>query len=752
MIQGNYLGTNAAGNAVYPLANQSAYGIVVFGSDANVIGTDGDGVNDAYEGNVISGHNTAGILLENGQPGQVAENNVIAGNRIGTSADGNTTLSNGRMGVFLIQGTGTRIGTNSDGVSDALERNIISGNTESGVYISDNGNVVAGNYIGTNAAGSAALPNGYGVTIQHANNNRVGGTNPSDANLIADNTYDGVLVETGGTGNAILANSIVANGRLGINLNGANDLPNGITPNDALDADAGSNNLQNYPQIVTAFPALGQTYVAGSVQGTANTALRIEVFASAAADPSGNGEGQMFLGYTNVQTNAAGRATFVTSFNTIAPIGWYVSATATDSQGNTSEFGPGTTVTIGGSNSNAAILQVPSTGAPVLVTSPVGTTISASLSATSTVAPPAGVQFPFGFLSFTVSGLAAGAAADVTIYGLDASQISDYFKNGATPANHTAHWYDFLYAHATDADSATLTGMEIITGNIVLHLTDGQRGDDDLAANGTIVDVGGPVTNVAPQVVNDSVNTNKNTPLAINVLGNDSDPDGTINASSVAIVGAASHGTTLINPTTGVVTYTPAANYTGNDSFTYTVKDNLGTVSTVATVSIFVNAPPVAAKDTVVVAKNTPLAINVLGNDSDNDGSLNATSVEIVSSASHGTLKVDPFTGAITYTPANNYKGTDSFTYKVKDNLGALSNVAKVSITVEMPPTAGNDSATTYKNLPVTINVLANDRDPDGKLNPASVDIVGVPSHGTASVNVDHRRDNVHAGGELHRA
>src|SRR5262249_31872855 len=77
VIQGNYLGTNLAGDAVFPAGQQASYGVVVSGGDGNVIGTDGDGVNDDAEGNVISGMNTAGILLQHG-----AANTVIAGNRI----------------------------------------------------------------------------------------------------------------------------------------------------------------------------------------------------------------------------------------------------------------------------------------------------------------------------------------------------------------------------------------------------------------------------------------------------------------------------------------------------------------------------------------------------------------------------------------------------------------------------------------------------------------------------------------------
>ena len=146
---------------------------------------------------------------------------------------------------------------------------------------------------------------------------------------------------------------------------------------------------------------------------------------------------------------------------------------------------------------------------------------------------------------------------------------------------------------------------------------------------------------------------------------------------------AASHGTTQhqSNALARLRTLQPRT-IRAPDSFTYKVKDNLGAFSNVATVSITVDTPPTAVNDSATTYKNSPVVINVLGNDSDSDGTLNATTVTIVAAASHGTISVNPTTGAITYTPASNYTGPDSFTYKVKDNLGIDSNVATVSITV----------------------------------------------------------------------
>src|SRR5205814_1689716 len=123
--------------------------------------------------------------------------------------------------------------------------------------------------------------------------------------------------------------------------------------------------------------------------------------------------------------------------------------------------------------------------------------------------------------------------------------------------------------------------------------------------------------------------------------------------------------------------------------------------------AITVNAPPVASNDAAGANQNTAKVIDVLANDSDSDGTVDATTVTIISAASHGTTSVNPATGAVTYTPASNYTGPDSFTYQVKDNLGADSNVATVSITVNALSVAAGITGTEY--LDVTGNGLTAD-------------------------------------------
>ncbi len=229
----------------------------------------------------------------------------------------------------------------------------------------------------------------------------------------------------------------------------------------------------------------------------------------------------------------------------------------------------------------------------------------------------------------------------------------------------------------------------------------------------SVQDNGGASTNVAtvkvsvtaantpPVAVNDSASTPSGTPVVIYVLANDSDPDGdTLDRTKLAITSAPAHGGVVINKTTGGITYTPAAGYSGPDSFTYTVKDIRGATSNLATVTINVtaaNLAPVAANDSATTIirltrssgwlrrlslRPMPVTINVLANDSDVGGALNPATVTLITPPSSGTATVNATTGAITYMPGANSIGTVSFSYTVKDNAGAVSNPATVTIAV----------------------------------------------------------------------
>jgi Bacterial Ig domain/FG-GAP-like repeat/FG-GAP repeat/Ribbon-helix-helix protein, copG family len=148
-----------------------------------------------------------------------------------------------------------------------------------------------------------------------------------------------------------------------------------------------------------------------------------------------------------------------------------------------------------------------------------------------------------------------------------------------------------------------------------------------------------------------------------------------------------------------------------------------------------VDQDPVAQNDTVVVAINKSIQVNVLANDTASSGqTLNVNSVTITTAPAHGTATVDSANGSITYQPSSGYSGTDSFQYTVRDNLGAQSNNASVSVRIQPPPVAANDTATLQANHSVTISILANDTSAGGTLNPASIKIVVSPTHGTAVV------------------
>jgi hypothetical protein len=144
---------------------------------------------------------------------------------------------------------------------------------------------------------------------------------------------------------------------------------------------------------------------------------------------------------------------------------------------------------------------------------------------------------------------------------------------------------------------------------------------------------------------------------------------------------------------------------------------------------------PVAQNDSAVCAINGSVQINVATNDVAGSGqSLNLSSVTITTAPQHGSATVAATTGVVTYQPANGYSGADSFQYTVRDGLGATSNIASVSVSVQPAPVATNDTATIQANQSATLSVLANDTSAGGTLNPASINVVIPPAHGTAVV------------------
>jgi hypothetical protein len=190
-IKGNFIGTNLTGTASLPNNN----GIAFIGhADENIIGGSLPG-----EGNVISGNSSTGIWLVN----IVAQNsnNLVQGNFIGTNPEGTQALSNGGSGLFA-QGTGNIIGGNALGA-----RNIISGNTGVGISIAGSNQVVKGNLIGNNILGTQALPNGGGGISIEETGHIIGGSEPGARNIISGNTSREVYIANG-SGNLVKGNYI----------------------------------------------------------------------------------------------------------------------------------------------------------------------------------------------------------------------------------------------------------------------------------------------------------------------------------------------------------------------------------------------------------------------------------------------------------------------------------------------------------------------------------------------------------------
>jgi hypothetical protein len=170
---------------------------------------------------------------------------------------------------------------------------------------------------------------------EDALNTRIGGTVTGEGNLIAFNGMEGIGQVTdpaASTGTTILQNSIHSNGGLGIDLG-----DDGVTPNDAGDADTGPNNLQNFPSLFAATSDGVNLMVQGTLNTEANAFVHLEFFANSVCDDSGNGEGEIFLGATDLMTDGAGNLAFSSVFP--APAETFVATTATnEATGDTSEF------------------------------------------------------------------------------------------------------------------------------------------------------------------------------------------------------------------------------------------------------------------------------------------------------------------------------------------------------------------------------------------------------------------------------
>ncbi|MEQ6247885.1 cadherin-like domain-containing protein [Sulfitobacter sp. HNIBRBA3233] len=262
-----------------------------------------------------------------------------------------------------------------------------------------------------------------------------------------------------------------------------------------------------------------------------------------------------------------------------------------------------------------------------------------------------------------------------------------------------------------DDGTVTFTPNPDFTGEAVINYTisDGNGGSDDAVVTVTVTVTDG-IVQFPPVATDDTAETDEETPVTIDVLLNDSDPDG----DPLTVTEALSDDGTVVINGDGTLTFTPNEDFFGEAVIDYTITDGRGGFddSRVFVTVNNVNDAPVAADDCVSTPEDTPVTIPVLANDTDADGD----PLTVTSATSPDGDVVINADGTLTFTPATDFTGDAEITYTIEDgNGGTDTGIAKVSVgEVSDPPVAVDDVAETDEDTAVTIAVLANDSDPDG--------------------------------------
>lgn len=329
VIAGNIIGMDISGSQ--PLGNQNA-GIGLTNAPDNRIG----GHLPAAR-NLISANADSGIYLQ----GPWATRNQILGNFIGTDHTGRLARPNARDGI-----SGYDAPTNTVGGLQPGEGNLISGNLWNGLYLTGAGTrgwTIQGNWIGVQTDGFSPLGNTYHNIefLTNSSNHLIGGPTPESHNRIAwarSSGWDGIRIRPGSTNITVLGNQIFSNGGSSPNGLGIDLGADGVTLNDVCDADVGANFQQNFPVLTQAVSSATALALRGWLESTAHRTFTVWFYAHPTNEPSGYGEGMVPLGQATVATGANCRGSFAVTLPGAVPAGWWVTATATDPQGNSSEF------------------------------------------------------------------------------------------------------------------------------------------------------------------------------------------------------------------------------------------------------------------------------------------------------------------------------------------------------------------------------------------------------------------------------
>ena len=399
VVEGNFIGTNAAGTGALP----NDFGVAMaFGVTNSTIG----GTTPTAR-NLISGNSGRGVLISNslGAPGITG--NVIEGNFIGTDVTGTLPLGNGLYGVE-VNAPGNQIGGSAAGAGNVIGFNASGGiNMEGGA----NGLVIQGNFIGTDPTGTFPFGNlGPAVTVAGSNNLIIGGVNAGEGNVMAFNgvSSSGGILMYSGTGNTMRGNSIHDNTQNGIDL-GAE----GVTPNDLGDADTGANNLQNFPIVSGVFHGASSTAVSGLLNSTPSTLFVLDFYANPACStfPRDFLQGETYIGSGQVTTDGTGTGTYDVATLAATAAGSRISVTATDPGGNTSEFSQRLPFSVNVRSGDPG-------GGTVLVIS--GTNFLAGATVEIGGQPATGVAVnSYTSLDATTPALTPGTANDIVVTNLD---------------------------------------------------------------------------------------------------------------------------------------------------------------------------------------------------------------------------------------------------------------------------------------------------------------------------------------------
>ena len=580
VIEGNIIGLNASASLT-PFVPQNAapwgtvnghgqyIGVWISDGSANRVGGSAAGA-----GNVIVG-NAKGVYISGGS----ALGNWVAGNQIGWAPTFTGGPGGQIVGVLIDANVQQTLVGGSAGAGNTI------GGMEAGISERGSLDTLQGNWIGISPDGKTGMPVGFGMAANGANSPLI------TQNTIANAFYDDISLNGLPSGH-VSGNQISAPGRNGIMVLGSSA---GTVIYSNTIAGAGSSQRGNGVDIgkdigesgavtisrnsITGSSGLGiclnssgkptlidsaqpiqllfgqppplwtssQLQITGDVAvhgglGTIGTYL-LEFFSNikGTVNHTGYGEGQTFLGSARVTVGPTGSGTInVTLPSPNNLVSQFLTATATDADGNTTEFSPAVMIQpcvpgikgicpgieamvpnlptppgnvrpkggteFGDGNGDGIpdsqesnVASLPSLlGLWVTLSAPTGIVLE---NVTPTGPPdftslPAGYIFPIGFLSFGITNFPRGGAVTVTNFlHLDADTnfsyaATTYFNFGPTPDNLTPHWYEFLFDGTT--------GAELLPDRIILHFQDGARGDDDVTVNGDIETMGAPAYALAP--------------------------------------------------------------------------------------------------------------------------------------------------------------------------------------------------------------------------------------------------------------